>query len=107
MDPIFQESPRPINDLRSGFGLQCFLGAWNLVRHHVNAVWGASLQLAVLLNPLLALDDVRAHAPSVDFALVALGRVRAQDYALVFQPSLGQWQPLYLADGGWAWGLRL
>lgn len=60
-DPIFQESPRPINDLRSGFGLQCFLGAWNLVRHHVNVVWGAPLQLAVLLNPLLALDDVLMH----------------------------------------------
>ena len=49
MDPIFQESPRPINDLRSGFGLQCFLGAWNLVRHHVNVVWGAPLQLAFFL----------------------------------------------------------
>ena len=62
-DPVLHIPPCPVYDLRAGFHLHGFCGAGDLVFHDLDVVWGVPLPLAILLYPLLGMDNIIMNDP--------------------------------------------
>ena len=102
-DPVFQESPAPVNHLRSGLDLQRPSATGrDRVRHKPGVMGLHPGKLPLDLHGLLAVND-----PIVKDALhpqlVALSRVRMQNDLLISEKVLGNCLPFNFANGTRAW----